>query len=199
MNGEHLLEAMGLLDDDLIAQAEEPVRKARPRLARSWRTALAACLALVLAVSIVGENIYGDPGDSTSPSTSSGAPATSNQGSGSPSSGDSAPDMEASPGEPGAAGDTSTNLSREVLIVVVQEGDRVWSYQHWYEEDRVLDALPEGCRSLGRVGAYAEGEDCIYTDMGEFPDAPLWIAGEDMEGPVYLELPQGGYLECRRV
>ena len=198
MNGEHLLEAMGLLDDDLIAQAEEPVRKARPRLARSWRTALAACLALVLAVSIVGENIYGDPGDSTSPSTSSGAPATSNQGSGSPSSGDSAPDMEASPGEPGAAGDSSPNLSREVLIVVVQEGDRVWSYQHWYEEDRVLDALPEGCRSLGRVGAYAEGEDCIYTDMGEFPDAPLWIAGEDMEGPVYLELPQGGYLECRR-
>ena len=105
--------------------------------------------------------------------------------------------MEASPGEPGAAGDTSTNLSREVLIVVVQEGDRVWSYQHWYGEDRVLDALPEGCRSLGRVGAYAEGEDCIYTDMGEFPDAPLWIAGEDMEGPVYLELPEGGYLECR--
>ena len=117
---------------------------------------------------------------------------------GSPSSGDSAPDMEASPGEPGAAGDTSTNDSREVLIVVVQEGDRVWSYQHWYGEDRVLDALPEGCRSLGRVGVYAEGEDCVYTDMGEFPDAPLWIAGEDMEGPVYLELPEGGYLECRR-
>ena len=198
MNGEHLLEAMGLLDDDLIAQAEEPVRKARPRLARSWRTALAACLALVLAVSIVGENIYGDPGDSTSPSTSSGAPATSNQGGGSPSSGGSAPDMEASPGEPGAAGDSSPNLSREVLIVVVQEGDRVWSYHHWYGEDRVLDALPEGCRSLGRVGAYAEGEDCVYTDMGKFPDALLWIAGEDMEGPVYLELPQGGYLECRR-
>ena len=82
--------------------------------------------------------------------------------------------------------------------MIVQERDRVWSYQHWYEEDRVLDALPEGCRSLGRVGVYAEGEDCVYTDMGEFPDAPLWIAGEDMEGPVYLELPEGGYLECRR-
>ena len=198
MNSEHLLEAMGLLDDDLIVQAEEPVRKARPRLARSWRTALAACLALVLAVSIVGENIYGDPGDSTSPSTSSGAPATSNQVGGSTSAGASAPDMGVSPGEPGAAGDSSANNSDEVLIVIVRRGDRVWSYQHWYEEDRVLDTLPEGCRSLGEVGTFREGEDCVYTDMGEFPGCPLWIAGEDMEGPVYLELPQGGYLECRR-
>ena len=81
--------------------------------------------------------------------------------------------------------------------MIVQADGRVWSYQHWYGEDRVLDALPEGCRSLGRVGAYAEGEDCVYTDMGQFPDAPLWIAGEDMGGPVYLELPGGGYLECR--
>ena len=199
MTREHLLEAMGLLDDDLIAQAEEPVQARPAAPARRRWAALAACLALVLVVSVVGKNLYGGPGDSTSPSTSSGAPTASNQGGGSPSSGDSAPDMEASPGEPGAAGDTSTNDSREVLIVVVQEGDRVWSYQHWYGEDRVLDALPEGCRSLGRVGVYAEGEDCVYTDMGEFPDAPLWIAGEDMEGPVYLELPQGGYLECRRV
>ena len=196
MNGEHLLEAVGLLDDDLIAQAEEPVRARRPGPVRRRWAALAACLALALVVGVVGKNVHGDL---VTNAASGGAPPEAAQGSGSPSSGGSAPDMGASPGEPGAAtGDSSTNSSREVLIVVVQEGDRVWSYQHWYEEDRALDALPEGCRSLGRVGVYAEGEDCVYTDMGEFPGAPLWIAGEDMEGPVYLELPQGGYLECRR-
>ena len=194
MNGEHLLEAMGLLDDDLIAQAEEPVRAGPPRRSAGggppWPPVWRWCWLWAW------ERISMETGGSTS--TSSGAP-TVEPGERQPSSGDSAPDMEASPGEPGAAGDSSTNSSREVLIVVVQAGDRVWSYQHWYGEDRVLDALPEGCRSLGRVGAYAEGEDCVYTDMGQFPDAPLWIAGEDMEGPVYLELPQGGYLECRGV
>ena len=104
MNGEHLLEAMGLLDDDLIAQAEEPVQARPAAPARRRWAALAACLALVLVVSVVGKDLYGGPGDSTSPSTSSGAPAASNQGSGDPSAGGSAPDMGTSPGEPGAAG-----------------------------------------------------------------------------------------------
>lgn len=194
MNSEHLLEAMGLLDDDLIAQAEEPVRARRPGPVRRRWAALAACLVLVLAVSIMGEDLYGSP--VTSPSTSSDSAAS--QVGGSTSAGASAPDMGVSPGEPGAAGDSSANNSDEVLIVIVRRGDRVWSYQHWYEEDRVLDTLPGGCRSLGEVGTFREGEDCVYTDMGEFPGCPLWIAGEDMEGPVYLELPQGGYLECRR-
>ena len=57
MNGEHLLEAMGLLDDDLIAQAEEPARR-RPRPpVRRW-AALAACLALVLALGYQGARLW---------------------------------------------------------------------------------------------------------------------------------------------
>ena len=91
MTREHLLEAMGLLDDDLIAQAEEPAQARPAAPARRRWAALAACLALVLVVSVVGKNLYGGPGDSTSPSTSSGAPAASNQGSGDPSAGGSAP------------------------------------------------------------------------------------------------------------
>ncbi len=196
MNSEHLLEAMGLLDDDLIAQAEEPVRTGRPVPSRKWWTALAACLALVAALSIYGP-MWGGTLENTG-STSAGGVVWD----GPAEDADSAGGEEASPSSPssssGAAGDSSVNNSDEVLIVIVRRGDRIWSYQHWYEEDRVLDTLPEGCRSLGEVGTYREGEDCVYTDMGEFPGCPLWIAGEDMEGPVYLELPQGGYLECRR-
>ena len=186
MTREHLLEAMGLLDDDLIAQAEEPARR-RPRPpVRRW-AALAACLALVLALGYQGARLWPGGGNANT----SGGNQTGQESAGSATGGSAAPT------DPGTAGDGSANDSHKVLIVIVQADGRVWSYQHWYGEDRVLDALPEGCRSLGRVGAYAEGEDCVYTDMGQFPDAPLWIAGEDMGGPVYLELPGGGYLECR--
>lgn len=79
---------------------------------------------------------------------------------------------------------------------MVPVGEQVYSYQHWYAGDRVLDTLPEGCRSLGEVGTYQEGENCVYTDMGEFPGCKLWIAGEGWDGPVYLQTPEGAYLEC---
>ena len=43
---------------------------------------------------------------------------------------------------------------------------------------------------------YTEGEDIPYTDMDVFPGCPLWIAGEGWDGPVYLQTPEGTYLEC---
>ena len=188
MTPERLLEAMGLLDDDLIAQAEEPVRRKSAFEWKRW-AALAACLALVVAISY-GAGRLGWGGGSSNGSSGTGATdsPTASAGGG-----------EQAPGDPesGAAGDSSSNLSQEVLIVIVQADGRVWSYQHWYGEDRVLDTLPQGCRSLGEVGTYVEGEDCVYTDMGEFPGCPLWIVGDGWDGPVYLELPEGGYLECR--
>ena len=36
----------------------------------------------------------------------------------------------------------------------------------------------------------------VYTDMGEFPGCQLWIAGEGWDGPLYLQTPEGAYLEC---
>ena len=32
--------------------------------------------------------------------------------------------------------------------------------------------------------------------MDVFPGCPLWIAGEGWDGPVYLQTPEGTYLEC---
>ena len=184
MTREHLLEAMGLLDDDLIKQAEEPV--SRKKWNRESWISLAACLAIVLTI---GYGLVQNGWWSTNSSSGSSSAGTAAEDWSGNTGGDAPASSETvtAPEEAGS-GIASSGLGGEVLAVMVPVGDKVYSYQHRYEQDRVLDNLPEGCRSLGRVGAYAEGEDCIYTDMGEFPDAPLWIAGEDMEGPVYLEL-----------
>lgn len=49
MTAEYLLHAIGLLDDDLVAQAEAPASAGRTRLRRTWAS-LAACLALCAAI-----------------------------------------------------------------------------------------------------------------------------------------------------
>lgn len=192
MTREHLLEAMGLLDDDLIKEAEEPAgRKKWNR--QSW-IALAACLAIVLTIGYgVVQNGWWSA-NSSSGSSSAGAAAedwTGNTGGDAPASSEAV----TAPEEPGS-GNASSGLSGEVLTVMVPIGDEVYSYQHRYEEDRVLDTLPEGCRSLGQVGSYTEGENIPYTEDDGFLDSELWIAGEGWDGPVYLETPEGTYLEC---
>ena len=192
MTREHLLEAMGLLDDDLIREAEEPVGKKKWNR-EAW-ISLAACLAIVLTIGYgVVQNGWWSA-NSSSGSSSAGAAAedwTGNTGDGAPASSETA----AAPGE-AESGNASSGMSGEVLAVMVPVGDQVYSYQHRYEQDRVLDTLPEGCRSLGQVETYTQGEDTPYTDGDVFLGSRLWIAGEGWDGPVYLETPEGTYLEC---
>ncbi len=191
MTREHLLEAMGLLDDDLVKEAEEPV--SRKKWNREAWISLAACLALVLTIGygVVYEGWWS--ANSASGSASAGAVEdwTGNTGGDAPASSGTV----TAPEEAGS-GNASAGLSGEVLILMVPVGEEVYSYQHWYEGDRVLDTLPEGCRSLGQVGTYDQGEDTPYTDGGEFLGSELWIAGEGWDGPVYLKTPDGTYLEC---
>lgn len=191
MTREHLLEAMGLLDDELIREAEKPV--ARKKWNRDAWISLAACLAIVLTIGYGMIQNGWQSANSSSGSSSAGAAAedwTGGSGDSTASSG-----TAAAPGE-AEGGSVSPSLSDEVLAVMVPVGDKVYSYQHRYEEDRVLDTLPEGCRSLGLVGAYAEGAAAPYTDGDVFLGSQLWIAGDGWDGPVYLETPEGTYLEC---
>ena len=192
MTREHLLEAMGLLDDDLIKEAEEPV--SRKKWNRDAWISLAACLAIVLTIGYgVVQNGWWSA-NSCSGSSSGGAATedwAGNTGGDAPASSETA----TAPEEAGS-GNASSGLRGEVLILMVPAGDEVDSYQHRYDEDQVLDTLPEGCRSLGQVGTYAQGEDAPYTDGDVFLGSQLWIAGEGWDGPVYLETPEGTYLEC---
>ena len=89
MNADFLLDAVGLIDDDLILDAETcpAARRAAPLLlVRRW-AALAACLALVIALAYqVGQ--LGTAGGSSGASTSSGGGTAGNEtAGGSPSSG----------------------------------------------------------------------------------------------------------------
>lgn len=190
MTREHLLEAMGLLDDDLIQEAEKPVN--RKKWNRDAWISLAACLAIVLTIGYgVVRNGWWSA-NSSSGSSSAGAAAedwTGNTGGDAPASSETAP-------EEAGSGNASSSLGGEVLILTVPVGDEVYSYQHRYEQDQVLDTLPEGCRSLGQVGSYTEGGNIPYTDGDVFQGSELWIAGEGWDGPVYLETPGGTYLEC---
>ena len=93
-------------------------------------------------------------------------------------------------------GSSNSDQSGEMLILMVPVGDHVYSYQHTYEQDQVLETLPKGCRSLGQVGSSAGGENTPYTDGDVYLGCELWIAGEGWDGPVYLETPEGVYLEC---
>lgn len=200
MTGEHLLEAMGLLDDDLIQDAERP----QPRRL-NWRQwmAVAACVAIVATVGYRGLSNFGMGGNAGGASGNYGENDTASGGTtaGVP---DAAAPLE--PGvsgggwegekQEGATGDGSPSLQEEVLTVVVPAGERVYSYCHRYGEDRVLEELPEGCRALGAVEPWSGEENAPYTDFGDFEGCALWLAGEGYEGPLYLELPEGGYLEC---
>ena len=193
MTREHLLEAMGLLDDDLIREAEEPVR--RKKWNREAWLSLAACLAIVLTIGYGAVHNGWWSANSSSGSSSAGATAedwSGGTGENTTSSGTATAPQEAE------SGDASPGQSGEVLTLMVPVGEQVYSYQHWYAGDRVLDTLPEGCRSLGQVEAYGEGEDTPYTDGDIFLGSQLWIAGEGWDGPVYLQTPEGVYLECMK-
>ena len=192
MTREHLLEAMGLLDDDLIKQAEEPV--SRKKWNRESWISLAACLAIVLTI---GYGLVQNGWWSTNSSSGSSSAGTAAEDWSGDTGGDAPASSETvtTPEEAGS-GNASSGLGGEVLAVMVPVGDKVYSYQHCYEQDRVLGNLPEGCRSLGQVEAYAQGEDAPYTDGDVFLGSQLWIAGESWDGPVYLETTEGTYLEC---
>ena len=180
MNEEFLLQAVGHIDEDLIVQAEEYRPAKRPSLRRPL-AGLAACLAVVFGLYWGMNNLGMGSGASNGSASASGGGASS--------------ETTTSPNE-GQTGDGSPNTVDEVLLVIVPVGDNRYAYFHYYGEDRVLDTLPEGCRSLGEVGQYTEGEDIPYTDRDVFPGCPLWIAGEGWDGPVYLQTPEGTYLEC---
>jgi len=191
MTREHLLEAMGLLDDELIREAEEPV--SRKKWNRNAWISMAACLALVLTIGygVVYEGWWSANSSSGSASAGAAEDWTGNTGGDAPASSETV----TAPEEAGS-GSASAGLNDEVLAVMVPVEDKVYSYQHQYEQDRVLDTLPDGCRSLGQGEAYGGGADVPYTEGDVFLGSELWIAGEGWDGPVYLKTPDGTYLEC---
>lgn len=204
MNAEHILHAMGMLDDTLIQEAE---RYRRPQMDRSRWIGLAAGFAVVLAlgygVSLLGNirtggsvpndylGIAGAPGSQQS--SMSSTDSAQNGGAEIPVPDASVPAQSESPSAP------VYNIQ-----LFVTDGGTKYTYSCQLDElpeDKIqvetsqLDTLPDNCRSLGKiVRLESANETRPYTDIGWYVDCSLWIQGSGWQGPVYLELPAGGYL-----
>lgn len=217
MNAEYLLDAIGRLDDDLVREAE---RYRRPRARYGRLLGWAACFAVVISLGYVLTHV-GGMGGGAAPSFSGGGNG------GAPASGNSAPSASDGaavpsetdtplgpapgggnaevPGNPGDYGDASPDLRDKVLLISLRMDEPMnrlsYAFHHYYNEDRILNELPEGCVGLGQLEALSVDEEpnVPYTDSEEYVGCPVWLLRTDpvqKKFKLYVELPEGGYLEC---
>ena len=165
MTSEHLLEAMGLLDDDLIVQAERaPARKPVP-----WQRwlGLCACLALVF---LGGRGVVQNWSGSSS---SNGAGASTSAGGGAPS------------GDVGSASTSSGSASLPDGSVYILVENR-----SYLSTGETVPELPDGAMALGVLSEAEAGASSPSTNGPEFVGRPLY-AGAD--GRLYVRSDQGDY------
>lgn len=166
MTSEHLLEAMGLLDDDLIVQAERaPARKHVPW--QQW-LGLCACLALVFLMSRgMVQNWSG------SSNASSGASASTSAGGGAPS------------GDVGSAGASSGTASLPDGSVYILVENR-----SYLSTGETVPELPHGAVELGVLSEAEDGAPSPCTNTAEYVGCLLYDGGD---GQLYVRSDQGDY------
>jgi len=179
MTAEYLLDAMGLIDDDLIQDAEVLPALTRLSSVRSWTdraATLASCLVLVLALGYVVSNL-GMGGDSAAPAASTGsAPASS-----------TVADSSCATSAP-----ASTELaSGSTIFLHTDRGTLTYALSGEYAEE-----LPEHCRALGELASlHQDGKgEMPLTDGTEYEGCSLWAEGEEpIPAVLYVQLPDGRY------
>lgn len=203
MNTDFLLDAIGLIDDDLILDAEQ--QSVGPKVVpfRTKLTAWAACLAVVV---VLGYGITHLPlMGSKSDSASTGAAAPSSPAASAPASSAPAADApsESTPSSPSASipsGDSSHESNLVGFRVMVTLDSLTYAYSHTYPYEEPhgawVDALPEGCRHVGYVESIDDDITVPHTDIGVHEGCALWLEGEGKDSTLYLELPEGIYLVC---
>ena len=204
MTPEYLLDAVGLLDDDLIAEAEEPLSARKPapiiRL-RRWGGALAACLVLAFALNWVFTGTWesnSSSGGASAPSgnmaNGAGAPAGS---AGSESGdGDVSDFMSAEPNAPeqsGAAASSQETKPGAVLpgTILVENAAHGTST---YSIGRYVDELPQGAALVGELSETGPGAPSPSVNRAEYAGLELWMSEDGTS--VYVALPDGGWAEA---
>jgi len=167
MTAEYLLEAMGLIDDGLIQDAEvRPAARPAPVRWQRWG-ALAACLAVVVAL---GYGVAHLPmGGSSSAATASSAAC-------------GAADMESGEINSPAAGTGESAAVADASIFTDQGEYRLTG--------EVTEVLPEGARELAPLSGLYPDAPFPATDREEYVGCPLFVSPD---GTLYLQLPEGGY------
>ena len=191
MTSEFLLDAIGLLDDDLIQDAE--VQTAPVFSLQDWfrrHSSLVACLVLVVVLGFFLSQGGRGGSSSSMDAASAGAPESM------PSSSATSDAADSSGNGHELWGDGSPCMKDELLLVVVPMDGKKYSFIHYYGEDRTVDVLPEGCHHIGKVETWSETSTAPYTDYDVYLGCELWLLEEEEDKTLYLELPEGGYLEC---
>lgn len=184
MTAEHLLEAIGLLDDDLIQEADMIPRR-KPVNWRSW-TSLAACAALVITLGYGAVYIGGDQG--ANGGSAAGKPMSPEGG------GMAITSSEANM----SGGDVQSNgdWPEPVEYGLVCLDDDIC----YIVSDQTVEELPQGCQLLGTLSALAPDAPAPVTNVEDYVGCPIWSLDGSKSVEVYIQLPDGtyamGYLEA---
>ena len=189
MTREYLLDAIGLIDDDLIQDAE--VRSAPvvsfTAFVRRWGS-LAACLALVLTLSYVFLSSGGmkkSEAPAPAPAPSSSAPAASAPASSAPAASE---EVEV------PSGSASTDSSAGAIPSEPQVGTVFLGSGTYHLLGEFLDELPEGCRSLDTLVQFCNGAPSPSTDVSEYVGCALWTDDPNpIPTRVYVQLSDRRY------
>ena len=178
MTADYLLDAMGLIDDDLIRDAEVLPAPALLSSARRWTnrlSTLAACLVLVAALGYGISNL-GMGGDSAAPSTSTGAMPSSS----------AVADSSCATSTPASA----EPVSGGTIFLSTDRGTLTYALS-----GELVTQLPENCRSLGELALLKDGgQDSPATDGEAYAGCPLWAEGEEpVPVLLYVRLADGSY------
>ena len=207
MNTEHILDAIGLLDDDLIWEAEEYSRPRRDY--RPW-IGLAASFAIVLTLGYVLTHLNLGMGGSAAPGNgmsggAAGSPAGSYGGAEAPppastegpdgsgpqsGEGPGSPDA-AAPQEPGAFGDSEVGSSEQGQQGIWVRGIyQAWTY-YALSGDTVRE-LPPDSVPVGILSSLYPDAPSPYTNAEAYVGLELWKRpGESLPTVLYVVLPDG--------
>ena len=191
MTSEYLLDAVGLLDDDLILDAETEYVSKSKAIRKQFMIWLptAACVALLLITYPMFKG-GAETGSASAPSAGDAA-MSSTTGEMEYSSSQAASSSPSQSSGGSAVGQANT----EIYVTL----DGVEYIFHRSESAPIADMLPGDCRYLGQLNAKdsASDGDQIYTLFDTvYSDCKLWLKGDGADSVLYLELPEGGYLVC---
>lgn len=192
MTAEYLLDAMGLIDDDLIQDVEVLPAPTRLSSVRRWTdraATLAACLVLVIALGYVVSNL-GMGGDSAAPSASTGNAMPSSSAAADISCGVTG-DSTNSAEQATSSTPTSTEPTNSTIFLHTQQGTLTYALS-----GECVEELPEHCRALGELASlHQDGkQEGPVTDGAEYEGCPLWAEGEEpIPAVLYVQLPDGRY------
>ena len=178
MTADYLLDAMGLIDDDLIQDAELLSAPTLLSSVRRWTeraATLAACLVLVAALGYGISNL-GMGGDSAAPSASTGAMPSSS----------AVADSSCATSTPASA----EPVSGGTIFLSTDRGTLTYALS-----GELVTQLPENCRSLGELALLKDSEqDSPVTDGEGYAGSPLWAEGEEpIPAVLYVQLADGRY------